>query len=73
VERFRRVSARRHGVLLEGSWAAKVGSRRRFVPDLAEGEDVVLDAWVEEGDLEGAVADGVGLADDQVQVAGVER
>src|SRR5215217_6588593 len=37
------------------------------VPDLAEGEGVALDARVEEGDFEGAVADGAGLADDLVQ------
>src|SRR5215211_4806273 len=36
-------------------------------PGLAEGEGVGLDAWVEEGDLEGAVAYGAGLADELVQ------
>ena len=34
---------------------------------LAEGEGVGLDAWVEEGDLEGALADRAGLADELVQ------
>src|SRR5215211_34902 len=38
-----------------------------LVPDLAEGEGVGLDTWVEEGDLEGVVADGAGLADELVQ------
>ena len=38
-----------------------------LVPDLAEGEGVGLDARVEEGDLEGALADGAGLADELVQ------
>ena len=36
-------------------------------PDRAEGEGVGLDAGVEEGDLEGAVGDGAGLADELVQ------
>src|SRR5215216_7454043 len=36
-------------------------------PGLAEGEGVGLDARVEEGDLEGAVAYGTGLADELVQ------
>src|SRR5829696_9163967 len=35
--------------------------------DLAEGEGVGVDAWVEEGDLEGALADQAGLADELVQ------
>jgi hypothetical protein len=38
--------------------------------DLAEGEGVGLDAWAEEGDLEGAVADRAGLADELVQPRG---
>src|SRR5919204_316151 len=35
--------------------------------DLAEGEGVGVDAWVEESDLEGALADRAGLADELVQ------
>ena len=35
--------------------------------DLAEGECVGLDAGIEEGDLEGAVGDGAGLADELVE------
>jgi len=35
--------------------------------DLAEGERVGLDLGVEEGDLEGTVGDGAGLADELVQ------
>jgi hypothetical protein len=37
------------------------------VPELAEGEGVGLDAGVEEGSLQGAVADGTGLADELVE------
>ena len=37
-----------------------------FSPDLAEGEAVGLSPWVGEGDLEGAVGDGAGLADELV-------
>jgi hypothetical protein len=36
-------------------------------PRLAEGERVGLDPGTEEGDLEGAVRDGAGLADELVQ------
>ena len=42
-------------------------SRRRFVPNLAEGEGVGLNARVEEGDLEGVLADGATLADELVE------
>src|SRR5712691_5015827 len=35
-------------------------------PDLSEGEAVGLSAWIAEGDLEGAVGDGAGLADELV-------
>src|SRR5256885_17071959 len=43
------------------------GTQLSTCPDLAEGEGVGLDAWVEEGDLEGALADRAGLADELVQ------
>ena len=38
-----------------------------LVPDLAEGEGVGLDARIQEGDLEGALGDRAGLADELVQ------
>ena len=37
------------------------------LPDLAEGKCAGLDPGIEEGDLDGAVGDGVGLANELVQ------
>src|SRR4029453_11747099 len=46
---------------------ARHRAHRSSPPGLAEGEGVGLDAGVEEGDLEAAVADGAGLAEELVQ------
>src|SRR5215475_4587442 len=49
-----------HGLGLSGAAFPVVGCR------LAEGEAVGLGTWIKEGDLEGAVGDGAGLADELV-------
>src|SRR5918998_3889187 len=46
-----------------GIWSASCPR----VPDLAEGEGVGVDARVNEGDLEGALADRARLADELIQ------
>src|SRR5215207_1069527 len=57
------------------TWVMVVSFRGRWVvvTALAEGERVGLDAGVQEGDLEGPLADGAGLADQLVQPGAGDR
>src|ERR687897_3743031 len=57
------------------AWVMVVSFRGRWVAvtALAEGEGVGQDAGVQEGDLEGALGDGAGLADELVQPGAGDR